>query len=685
MSYVPSSIFYLDWPSPLMDHSVSFDPFAGAELSGDEVLLHLASGRKLQAEFSVPLEGVLRMRVGESLEAEQTSPLILPGLNHTPAQFDLDGDVLMVSGHGVRASLKPGTGITFDSWREPPLLSTARGASGAMLSADEHLGWMLMTSLDAGAQVYGGGESFQGPGLRGRMRRVVNCETHTYAGLDTTYINAPFFWSDAGWGVFFHTSGPSRADLAATHSETCAFSIEGPQLDAFFFTGDPASILRRYHEITGRPGAFPDWGLGVWMSRCSYMSANEIDQVVGELQEADCPVDVIHVDGWVSGNVIRDLSCNWEIDRARFPHGWAKRLIDRGVRTSLWHNPYVLEGTGLARDLRDQGLLVLMPDGSAAVTTDKQDRNLIDFTNPAAVSWWKERVKEVARTEGNHSFKPDFGEEVPEEARFFDGRRGRELRNEYALLYQRATHEALMELSPGEQVALFCRSGTSGSQRYPCHWVGDTPSTWTGLVTALRGCLSLSLSGFGVVGHDVGGFFDPVGFDFDRLVEAFDVMDPSHFEPEVDPELFARWSQWGAFSPVMRFHGTGRREPTAYPEPARSISIEACRLRRRLRDYLVEAAGISAAEGTPMMRPMVLAFPTDRAARDAELQYLLGPHVLVAPILEPGGKRTFYVPEGRWRGLAGLNDIEGPGWASVECRLDQFPAFIRDSAPWPLA
>ncbi|MGH2811083.1 MAG: glycoside hydrolase family 31 protein [Actinomycetota bacterium] len=687
--YQPWSVFYLDWPSPLQEKGIVFDPFAAATPAGEgEAEISLASGKAVKARFTVPLEGVLRVRVAESLGPPVDGPLVAGRLENRPAVVGSGGDgSLAIEGSGVGARWLSEGGLSFERFRPVAGSSkaTVTGASGRVLAeGGGPVGWMQMVALDPDARIYGGGESFQGPNLRGRLRRIVNVETHTFAGLDSAYINVPFFWSDAGWGVFFNTPAPSRADLAFTHSEIAAVAVEGAELDMFVFVGDPGTILRRYQEITGMPGTFPEWALGVWMSRCSYMSAADIEQTLDELNEAGCPVDVVHVDAWVSGNVIRDLACNWSIDRARFPEGWVKRLSDRGVKVSLWHNPYVIQGTELARELDGRGLLVRMPDGTLAVTNDNPDRNLIDFTNPDAVAWWKEQVSRVAREEGNVSFKPDFAEEVPEGAVFHDGRRGRELRNEYALLYQRATHEALSELTDDGKVALFCRSGTAGSQRYPCHWVGDTPSTWTGMVTALRACLSLSLSGFGIVGQDVGGFYRPDRYDFDEFRDAFESMDPSIFEAEVDPELYARWAQWGAFTPVMRFHGTGKREPSAYPEPARSVAIEACRIRESMRGYLSAAAEIAAREGTPMMRPMALAYPHDLTARSADHQYLLGPDILVAPVLAPGGVRTLFVPEGHWAGLVGLGDLEGPGWITVECGLAEFPAFVREGAHWPM-
>ena len=667
----PQTRAYLDAPSPLVDPTLPVDGWAGARLAADgSVVLRTAAGNEVTAVVTSPVDGVLRLQIGDVSRLPVPSPMLAEDLRTTPVRAaTLDESTVRFEAAGVAATFGPG-GLTCGTLALPTAFT-----SGLLLRDGDVVGVLQTAALAADERVYGGGEAFQGPDLRGRLRRGVNLECHGVAGTDASYLTVPFFWTDRGWGVFAHTGAPVTADLGATHADVAGIAVPGPGADLFVLSGNPLELLQRYLAVTGRPGRFPEWALGVWTSRCSYLSAAEVEQVAASYADADCPLDVVHVDAWVRGNVIKDLTCSWEVDRERFPAGWAAPLAARGVRTSLWHNSFVLPGTPAGDELLAAGLVLRDEEGQVVGSNDMPERMVIDLTDPKAVEWWHDKVVSTARSEGNVSFKPDFAEEIPPTAVTADGRRGWEVRNEYAVRYQRATYDGLREVLGTDEIAMFCRSGTAGAQRYPCHWVGDTPSTWSGLASALRAQLSLSLSGFGLVASDIGGFYTPDAFV--HTAEAFEAMDPASYIADVEPELFARWAQLGAFSPVMRFHGTGRREPWAYPSPYGDAAVAACRLRAGLRGYLKAAADEAATTGTPMMRPMVLAYPDDRAASDAQLQYLLGPDILVAPILEPGGTVRVYNPGGRWEPLAGLPALEAPGWHELRAPINAYPAWRR--------
>lgn len=667
----PRTHAYLTAPSPLVDPAVQVDRWAAVRTGTDgHLVLTTASGRELPCTATIPVPGVLRLQVGDLRAIPSPSPMLVPDLPELPAALTVDGDGVLLTGPHVQARWSP-AGLSFSAYDAMPVFG-----AGPLVDGDGAVvGFLEGTALTPDARVYGGGEVFTGPDLRGRIRRGVNVECHGAAGFDRSYLTVPFFWSDAGWGLFAHTGAPVTADVGSTHGEVAAFALPGAGMDLFLLTGDPVTLLSRYLAVTGKPGAFPAWALGAWTSRCSYLSAAELVDVADRYAAADCPLDVIHVDAWVRGNVIKDLTCSWEVDRERFPEGWAAALHERGIRTSLWHNSFVLPGTPAGDELLSVGLVLRDAQGEVVGSNDMPERMVIDLTDPKAVAWWQDKVVTTVRAEGNESFKPDFAEEVPPTAVTSDGRSGWEIRNEYAVRYQRATHEALRDVLGTEEIAMFCRSGTAGAQRYPCHWVGDTPSTWAGLVSALRAQLSLSLSGFGIVASDVGGFYTPEAFI--HTAEAFEAMDPSSYVADVEPELFARWAQFGALSPVLRFHGTGRREPWAYPDPYGAVAVAAVRLRDGLRDYLKAAADEAADTGMPMMRPMALAFPGDRAAQDATLQYLLGPDLLVAPVVVPGGRTRVYAPAGRWEPLLGLAPLQGQGWHEIDVPLEAFPVWRR--------
>lgn len=600
------------------------------------------SGPLRRAVLTTPAEGVRRLTVGRDTRT-----------GDEPAR-DEDGglDLGPVTLLAARSSLRE-----------------TLGTSGRLVVDGEAVGWVLAFELAEGTEVFGGGESYQGPRLRGRRRLLLNDDTLGASGVDSAYLNVPFIWSPDGWGIWLDTGSPVGVDVGALESDVLRLVTLDDTLDLHFFRGSPEEIVAAYTAMTGRPRDFPDPGHGVWMSRASYFTLDGIEAELDELEAADCPVDVVHVDAWQSGNVFRDLACNWDPDDDRFPPGWTARLAERGVGVSLWLNPYVAVGSSLATDLHGRGLLLQRGDGAPALVAGEPPRHLVDFTNPAAVSWWQERIEGLLQLPGVLALKLDFAEEVPFDAVAHDGTASWTFRNRYADTYQHVTMSVAERA--GRPIALFGRSGTSGSQRWACHWVGDSPSTWQGLDSALRGALSLSASGFVLVGHDVGGFWTPSAFG--RAQRWLDGA-PEPFPADVDPELFARWAQWGALSPVMRFHGTGRREPTAYPEPFRSAAVQACRLRRELQPYLRDQFRDAADRGLPLMRPMAMTGAD--APLEADTQYLLGSDVLVAPVLAPGGRRTVWVPPGEWSPLfEGMKPVDGPGWHDVECDIHQFPGY----------
>jgi len=682
------------WWSVLAGYPTNYwvDPLESATVTGpDRVGLHYRSGAQLSGRMTCPTSGVMRLQV----LSQHQQPYPMPDIADAGKALSLSHDEgsVQISGVGVEGRLgagglvthtlsRPGAASMEIAEKEALPIADMAANTGRLMRGDVQVGWVEAVSLAPGAAVYGSGESFQGLDLRGRRRTLVNRETHTATGRDLAYLNVPLVWSDSGWAMLANTGGMVGLDVGASQRETAAVVIDGPALDLLIFGGTPAHILATHWDLTGLPGEVPDWAFGVWLSRATYISEAEVGAVLDDLAAADGLPDVVHVDAWLDGNVFRTFTCEWRGDRVRFPLGWTARLRERGVRSSVWLNPFVLAGSDVGERLRESGLLLTWPDGSPATTADRANRWIVDFTHPLARRWWDEAVSELFAVEAPDAVKLDFAEEIPSAARCHDGRTGAQVRNLYAHLYQSQTLSAINALRDTGHltgpVPMFCRSGTHGSQRNPCHWVGDTPATWDGLVSALYAVQSLSLSGFGLVAHDAGGFISPgTGEIPTQRLDGQDVP----FFADVDPELYARWVQWGALTPMMRLHGLGYREPTSYPEPYRSAALGAFALRRRLVPHLAAAYPAGLRSGFPLLRPMALAFPHDPVAKTAELQYLLGPDILVAPVVTPGGRRTLYVPPGEWVNLFDDHRVHGPGWVDHQFDVDSFPGYARAESP----
>ncbi len=520
-------------------------------------------------------------------------------------------------------------------------------------------GWAFEVALEEHEHLWGLGERFATWDLRGRRHVLWSVDTLANSVGTRSYKPVPLLLSCRGYGLFLHSTTRSLWDAEGARLR---IFVEGP-LDLFVLQGPtPAHLLGHYTALTGRPPVPPRWSFGLWLSRCMYPNRAEVERVVEEARRRKVPVEVVSLDPlWLKGRrrLPKDaFPGEWSESRFPDPPGLAAWLRERGVRLCLWMNPYLPKGFPIYRQAREKGFLPTAR-GKPAASMDNPFAVPVDFTNPAARAWLGDKLEPLLRN-GVSVFKTDYGEEAPPEGEFAAGS-GRQVHNLYPLLYNRAVAEAVARVHGRGLV--WARSAWAGAQRYPVHWSGDTRCRWLDLPHVLRGGLNAAMSGIAHWSHDIGGFFGT----------------PSE-------ELYIRWAQFGLFVSHARCHGTTPREPWAFGPRALAVFREHVNLRCRLVPYLYSCAHEAARTGLPLLRPMVLEFPGDPETHGLDAQYMLGPSLLVAPVLERGAAtKRAYFPAGLWTDWWSGEVRRGPGWAEVPAPLERLPLFVREGTLLPMA
>ncbi|MCL3778230.1 MULTISPECIES: alpha-xylosidase [unclassified Actinomyces] len=485
-------------------------------------------------------------------------------------------------------------------------------------------------SLSPGERLYGLGERFGAFVRNGQTVDIWNADGGTSS--EQAYKNIPFLLSSQGYGVLVDDAGPVSFEIGSENVSATQFSVPGETLRyEVYGGGEPLEVLDRYTKRSGRPATLPGWSFGLWLST-SFTTSYDEDTVlsfVDGMAARGIPLTVFHFDCfWMRGFHWSDFE--WDPETFPDPRGLIAKLHARGLRVCTWINPYIAERSRLFNEAAERGFLLRRTDGGVWQTDLWQaGMGLVDFTNPDATEWFTSKLEQLL-DDGVDCFKTDFGERVPVDSVTWDaGSDPLREHNFYTRRYNEAVFRLLERRRGVGEAVLFARSATTGSQAFPVHWGGDCESTYSAMAQSLRGGLSLACSGFGYWSHDIGGF-----------------------EGTPDPLLFKRWIAFGLLSSHSRLHGSNSyRVPWLFDEESVDVMREFTLLKEQLRPYLLNTAEAAHAHGHPMMRPMFMQFPRDPGARDLDLQYMLGPDLLVAPVFRPDGSVDVYLPQGVWRHL----------------------------------
>lgn len=528
---------------------------------------------------------------------------------------------------------------------------------------------------DASEALYGAGERGHSLNLNGDTLVMYNRQNYGYTGGDPRIsqmgITMPYFASDLGYGVLFDDYNEARLVLG----DTITYTSETPKPLSYYFIngeGSLAGTTEGYTLLTGRQDLPPFWTMGYITSKYGYHNQDEALGAIDSLKTRGYPVDGIVLDLYWYG-VETDMG-RLEWDKKQWPDHkkMLAELKDKGVNTVLISQPYVNKKGAIDNYnyLSSKGMLAKDSLGRTHdVTTWVGDAGMIDVSNPDTRAWLWNRLRGLTE-EGVAGWWGDLGEpEVhPRTIVHANGETAPQYHNAYCNEWSRLIYEGLRKDFPDMRPMLMMRGGTSGLQRYSVFpWTTDVSRSWGGLAPQINLMVGSGLSGLGYMGSDLGGF----------------AVDPEH--PR-DEELYVRWVQMGAFTPMMRTHAQQQPEPYHYPEQE-EILKKFIRMRYEWLPYNYTLAYENASKGYPLARPLNFdGENADERYSNVGDEYMWGSEVLVAPVLEEGArKRKVLFPVGEWINWNNPKlRYKGGTEAVVSAPLSELPMFVKAGSFIPL-
>lgn len=495
-----------------------------------------------------------------------------------------------------------------------------------------------------------------------------------YNVLEANYAPVPFMMSTKGYGIFYHTTQASEFDLGKTQKDKISFQAKGDFVDYFFMYGpDFPVLINHYTDLTGKSPLLPRFAHGLHVGTYSggtwgHEEQTSTDYVVNlarQYREKGIPFDVLHLDStW------RLFGKNGGSGATSFE--WRETFIDP---KRMFEDLYAMDVNMVGLHVRprfDNGQkLNLLDQAREAGHVYPEENNkgeFVDFFDQEAVDWWWENgVMRIAEI-GAMFLKTDegsaFGRQANESSKTGPtSEEAKKLHNVFPIAYAKAPFEKF-KTHNGMRGMNHTREGYAGIQRYPFIWAGDWPSEWQYFGPVILSGINIGLSGVGYWSHNMGGF-----------------------EHVADPELFARWVQFGMFSPVAHVFGMdhpGYKEPWNYGEKAEEIFTKFGKLRYRLIPYIYSSAFQQHQTGLPIMRAMVLHHQDDVNTYVVDDQYFFGDNLIICPVITKSAKtRVVYLPEGMWYDFWTGKQYSGQAYYNVETPLESLPVFVKSGSIIP--
>jgi alpha-glucosidase len=599
--------------------------------------------------------GILHVQSGTP---DPQSPLVLdPHPEQTQAAVKVIEDA-----HGVTLTSER----LVVTWSKDTTLSVS-DASG------RHLLTLYLASLDGGgvSLMHAVGDAMYGihgfnatePATAGLLRQG----HQTAKAGEQGNAGAPFVWSTAGYGVLVASDGhvdfrevlsysKSEADPRLTRLDIVPETKSAtPSTDFYILVGQPRELFGELTQLSGHAPLFPKWAMGFTNSQWG-TDEKELLGIVDTYRAKHIPIDNFTLDfDWKAWGEDDYGEFRW--NATKFPDGPGGKLkteLDqRGIHLTGIMKPRIhvdtVEGHyASAHDL-------WRPDEQA--TPDYFSHKLvkdIDFDKPAARAWFFNDALKHSFATGIAGWWNDEADNTPSNTQFLN--------------MQRALYDGQRAIS-NQRVWSINRNFWLGSQRYAYGlWSGDIPTGFASMAGQRTRMLSAINVGAMQWGMDGGGFKDGT---------------PTS-------ENYARWIEFGAFTPIFRVHGDfgQKRQPWVYGPIAEKAATDAIRLRYTLIPYIYSYEYQRRVTGIGLVRPLLFDWPQDSNVRNDIGAWMFGDYLLVSPVVEPGQtSKNVYLPAGRWTDWFSGKVYQGG--QTVHLAIDSktwrdIPLFIRDGAIIPI-
>ena len=492
----------------------------------------------------------------------------------------------------------------------------------------------------------------------------------------------PYTYSSRGYGFIWNNPAIGRAEFVNNHTMwhvQCA-----KQIDYVVIAGDtPGEINEKFTAVTGRAPMLPEWAAGFWQCKLRYETQEELLQVAREYKRRGLPISVIVIDyfHWT-------MQGEWKFDPEKWPDPKAmvSELESMGIKlmVSIW--PTIDPRSENYAYMREHNYILRGERGVDVVFMFFGPQTYVDTTHPGAQEFFWSRAKKNYYDYGIRTFwldeaEPEMRPYDYDNVRMYLGN-GEEVSNIYCVGFAKAFYDGLK--AQGEEVCNLVRCAWLGSQRYGVVlWSGDIASTFDSLRKQLKAGLNVAMCGIPWWTTDIGGFING---------------DP---ESEEFRELMIRWFEFGVFCPIFRLHGFrlpypvrdilnpdgycgsgGPNEVWSFGEEAYEIIRRYMYVREELKPYIMKQMKLASEDGTPVMRPLFFDFCGDKNVYDIGDEYMFGPDLLVAPVVELGArKRMVYLPEGcRWKDAGTGMVYDGRTRIEADAPLDTIPLFLKEDA-----